>query len=468
MKRSVLALMLCIASIPSEAATAPTGILPPAFGLSETAGAPTHVVDNRHPGATDTNNPKGTPTRPRRTVPTTLPAGAVVQVQGGPYATGLLTWTSMGTQAAPVFVVGIGNPVFVGNGTGDRLRTAGSFMIVDGLTFDGVKHEVIGTAIAIRDCEVRNTDTMGVVVVGNGIVLHKNRIHHNGDANGSTERDTHGVYVMQGTRFTWVLENQIHHNGGDGVQVGQESSDKPWAQYVFIGGNTVHEDRENGVDIKQARDVVVSQNVIYGYVARSSSAGESIVVHNRPERVWILNNVVAAAHQGIVCTGAEGYFVVGNVIVGIRHNPKAPYDPASLWGASGILTYGTNVSVHVNNTIWASDAGIGVPTGGRTEVVNNIAGGLTQPTGGIRVASAVQRQGSVVTNNYTGGTPGFLNISAADFRLAPGAAVVDAGASHWVYDAFESVFGIPLDRDLYGSQRITGARLDIGAAEYAQ
>ena len=63
----------------------PAGIPAPSFGIVEQPGTPTHYVDNTNTAATDTLNPNGSPTRPRLTVPTALPAGAVVEVRGGPY-----------------------------------------------------------------------------------------------------------------------------------------------------------------------------------------------------------------------------------------------------------------------------------------------------------------------------------------------------------------------------------------------
>ena len=74
-------------------AVLPTGIPAPSFGLVETvqqlhgsAKAATHVIDNGR-ACSDSNNPKGTQASPRCTFPsmTSLPAGAVVQVRGGPY-----------------------------------------------------------------------------------------------------------------------------------------------------------------------------------------------------------------------------------------------------------------------------------------------------------------------------------------------------------------------------------------------
>ncbi len=69
-------------------------------------------MNNLVVGATDTNNPNGTATKPRRTIPTYLPAGSVVEVRGGPYAVSSanLILDSRGTAAAPVVIKGINKP----------------------------------------------------------------------------------------------------------------------------------------------------------------------------------------------------------------------------------------------------------------------------------------------------------------------------------------------------------------------
>lgn len=443
----------------------PTAIPKPGFGLTEQPGSPTVFVDNQNPAAVDTNNPNGTRTKPRRTVPTALAAGTVVEVRGGPYdlGNGLTTWTSSGTQAKPVFVMGVGNPVFRGNGSTTRIRSAGAFMVIDGFTFTGIQHEVFGNAVAIRDSDIGYIDATAVIITGQGDVIVNNSIHENGNADSPVEHDTHGVIVVPGSNYTWVLQNQIYRNGGDGVQIGSDSVNSIRPTNVFIGGNTIHEDRENAIDIKRAQDVIVSQNFIYGYVVRDSSAGEAIVTHAGPELVWIVNNVVANSQQGIVCTGARGYYVVGNIVMGIRHNPNYAYDPNSLWGASGVLTYNTDNAVHVNNTIWASDAGISIPTGTVIDVVNNIAGGLTGASAGIRVADVVRRNGSTVGNNLDI-NPGFA--SASDLRLTFGSPAIDAGVMHWVYGVFSSRYKVAIDRDFSGGRRVVGASIDLGALEY--
>lgn len=435
----------------------------PPFGLNPIPSTPTHFVNNTHIMATDTNNPKGTAAKPRRTVPTVLPEGAVVEVRGGPYATGSLTWTSQGTLARPVFVFGVGNPLFQGNGTGDRLVMAGSYMAVDGFTFNGVKHDVVGTAMALRNSIIRNTDTTAVVLLGTKTVLHKNEIHNNGDPTLDSERDTHGVLVVPGARDIWILGNDIHHNGGDAIQVGSATTTSPVAEFVYIAGNYLHEDRENGVDIKMARHVIVSTNRIGGYYSRTSSSGEAIVVHNNPSYVWILNNAIGYSHQGIVCTGASIYIVAGNVIA---HVSGGGLNPNNIYSTSGILTYSTLYSFHINNTISNSDAGISLGGTATTEVVNNIVTALTQPTVPIRFSSSTTKSNSKVTNNYTGSNPGFVDPAAWDFRLRAPVSLVDGGYNHWVFEAYRQVYGIPFTVDVYGGQRQVGGAVDVGAAEY--
>jgi hypothetical protein len=457
-------LLLVFSANVASAAIVPLGIPAPLFGLDQTAGTPTYHVNNTHPSATDTNNSYGTSTRPRRTIPSTLPAGAVVRVSGGPYALGNMTFNSQGTRTRPVMVIGVNRPVFKGDGASSWLRLSGTHLIVDGIVVDGGRVEAAGTATVLRNSEVRNMNSTAVAISGSGTVIYKNHIHHNGDSENPIERDTHGVNVMPATYATYVIDNDIHHNGGDGIQVGSQNSAEPWARYVFIGGNRIYDDRENGVDIKKSRDVVVSQNSISGYGITSSSAGEAIVTHDKPQRIWILNNTVGYSEQGIVSSGAAGYVVAGNLIVGIRHRPSSSYDPRSVWGAAGILTYSTTDSVHVNNTVWASDAGISFANGTSTIMANNIVGNRTEPTGDLLFGSEMARKASIVANNYSG-DPGFVDPENGNFSLLIGSAVDGKGAPHSVSQSFLALYGVALSQDLYGATRSYELRPSIGAAE---
>ena len=87
--------------------TPPIGIPAPTFGINDVApAAPNpwtastpgfYYIDQTKTAATDTNNTYGTPAKPRRTIPWTLPAGAVVELHGT-YDTG---------HGSPATIVGI-------------------------------------------------------------------------------------------------------------------------------------------------------------------------------------------------------------------------------------------------------------------------------------------------------------------------------------------------------------------------
>ncbi|HUL79686.1 MAG TPA: hypothetical protein VL691_20645, partial [Vicinamibacteria bacterium] len=190
----------------------PIGIPAPPFGVTEVAGSYTHYVDNTSPSATDTSNPNGSPALPRRTIPTSVAAGAVVEVHGGPYTySSDPTWSASGTSGSPVFFRGVGQPVLNGGGSLRELDLSGAYAVVDGFVLDGVQVRLKGDHLALRSSEVKNYSpgTNDAAVSGSGtyLVLYNNLIHHNGDAKSSSEVDVHGVKFVSGSSNIWVLDN---------------------------------------------------------------------------------------------------------------------------------------------------------------------------------------------------------------------------------------------------------------------
>jgi hypothetical protein len=504
MFRFALLLLLCALAAPAAAQLPtpaepwkpPLGIPTPTFGITQQAGPANYYVDNTHSAATDTSNPQGTASRPRLTVPTLLPAGAVVEVRGGPYALRSVIWTAQGTASAPVFVKGVGSPVFSGIEGVSQLIPLGSYFIIENIVMEHLPL-VIDKNIshfAFRKSTVRyhspTVNSAAVVAGGSNVVIYGNEIHNNGDPLATAELDIHGIKFDTGTNRLWIVDNNIHHNSGDAIQLGNAVSAEPWAQFIYIGRNTLHEDRENAVDVKQARDVFISQNLAYGYRSSSSSAGETFVTHSNPERVWVLGNFVTASNQGIVCTGANGYFVVGNVITNIAHAPGDPtYDVNSLFRAAGILTYNTVNSVHVNNTLYRVDSGISYAGGtATTQIANNIVAGLLQPTFHIAIGNSTAAAGSVMSHNVVDGTarlkisggisgcgtypncinadPQFVDPANSSFDLKATSPAIDAGMAHQLYTLFQTAYGFALSADTKGAPRPYGSGYDIGALEF--
>jgi hypothetical protein len=505
----ILAGTLLTAAVPvfAQPWQPPLGIPMPPFGIFEQPGPFTHYVDNTHPLATDSGNPNGSPSLPRRTVPTTLAAGSRVEVHGGPYITNSsITWTGNGTFANPVFVYGVGTPRFTGQppaDSNDELKLAGSHFIVQGLLFDAAHVRMMdGTRLVFRFNEVRNyspsSNSSAVNPAGIENVIYGNWIHNNGNPLSPVEIDIHGVAPDSGDSRIWIVDNTIHDNGGDSIQVGGATAPEPWARYMYIGRNVMHDDGENAVDIKRARDVIISQNTIYGYVPPPAGTddGTAIVVHDNPDRVWVIFNRVFDSTNGIRCTGAnDGFYAIGNVVWNIRHDPGDPsYDPGSMTGVQGIRANATPIFAAVNNTVYGSDAGISYPNGNQGEIVNNIVAGLTQSSHHIAVGSA---SGNVMRNNVVDATarirfgsstvrnctqtmaafpsqvsqcinanPQLLNPGSQDFHIAASSPAVNAGLNgQGAYARFLALYGIDIARDHDGLARPVGPAFDIGAYE---
>ncbi len=141
---TVHAVMLAIAFVASPVALAwdpPVGVPMPSFGINETVASEhgsdsfyTHYVDQNHGSATDSNNTFGTPSKPRRTIPSSLSAGSVVLVSGTYSHTsgGVTPINGSGTASNPVFVRGTNGARFI-HGT----QFKGQYVIVENFEFDG-------------------------------------------------------------------------------------------------------------------------------------------------------------------------------------------------------------------------------------------------------------------------------------------------------------------------------------------
>ena len=473
------------------------GVPPPPFGIAERSGPATHYVDNSHPSATDENNLFGSQRLPRRSVPALLPAGAVVEVRGGPYKIAATTsWHAQGTAGAPVFIRGVGRPMFVPEqespATG-RIRLAGEYAILEGLVFDRVGWGTTdaGHHIALRHSVVRNYSprNAGAAVNVNGrqIVIFANEIHANGNAAGAEEVDVHGVKLSAGDEQVWIVGNNIHHNGGDAVQIGSAKSAEPWARFVYVARNRMHEDRENAVDVKQARDIIVSANEMYGYTRTSSSGGEALAAHNNPERVWVINNRVHDAARGIVSTGARGFFVIGNLVHDIR---EPGFSQTSVTQGHAVMTRATSSAAVVGNTVHNVDHGFGFGAGHPVDIANNIVAGVSKSGHHVGWATTRSADESRLRNNLfeppisvlvagrprgpsgnaKSATPKFVS-PPHDYQLQPGSPAVRAGFGedgrpHPVYVLFEQTYpGFPTIRiDLNGTPRPRSPQeWDLGA-----
>ncbi len=510
---------------------APTGVVTPEFGIEESHwmyaeagkrfdygsgpeayrmgadGPYTHYVDVSASNATDSGNPFGTPGKPRKTIPTWVAAGSVVEIHGGSYNTA--------TSNNKIILAGVGSaskPIFYRGAENDSmprlnvLTTLGHFaegrwIIVENLSMASGEVRGKNDHIAIRNNVFSNGgglrvsgDTSGEWIYD--LVIYNNTFHDNGDWQSGSENDVHGVTINMYNKDVWIVDNHGYHHGGDSVQVNSRGS---WTtSNTYVSRNVFHHDRENAVDLKTLENVIVSENRMYGYRHTSTSEGAAFVVHYNPKWVWALNNEIYDSEYGMVNTGASDAYFLGNLIYDIHShgygNPSSAYEP-------GIAIHSRNSApLNVaNNTIYDVGSGIAAPNA-VVHVTNNIIANRSESSGydlnfpNTGISASSQMSNNVVYNpgalrikwgatytsldafksgsgkgaGSTDANPQFVAPGADDFRLSSNSPALDAGKSVAGFmNLFQSRYGISINVDLDDNPRVYGSAVDIGAIETA-
>ncbi len=501
------------------------------YNASSDGGFYTHYIDNTDPNATDTANPCGTKAKPRRTVPQTeLPAGSIVEIHGGttaqPYQYGglsggyYLAWIwGAGTAAQPIFVRGATNgwPVF----NGMRLRLAQSYIVMEDLdltdctTGANAGHPDTNHMVwrNLRVHGGRNISTTAINPGGtndNYNVIYANHIYQNADPNYPTEMDFHGVSTGgsngKHTEQIWIVDNVLHENGGDSVQVNSTATDL--AHNIYIGRNIMYEEGENAVDLKQCQSVIVTQNTAWAMTDAPGSDGTAIVLNDDSPRynIWVLFNYVSHSLGGIRVNGNNNNsaYILGNVVWDIHDATHT---------GSGIIGYSQSGIVYIiGNSVYDADRGIawGSNTAGAGPSALRIYNNIVQDTytsgdgSHLQIKVSSVSSGSVMDNcvfYQTGGSarifwgsttlvetlaafqartglssacvdraPLFVDAAAGNFRLQSASPAIDRGAFSGpvqeVFDAFQTLYGLDIGKDIEGRARPQGLSWDIGAYEY--
>jgi hypothetical protein len=487
----------------------PIGIPAPEFGILETvenvygAGYYTHYIDNTHPDATDDDNPNGTAEKPRKTIPKyflNIEEGSVVEIHGGPYSYSTpARWTAKGTREKPVFIRGTDpeNKVVIKKST---LQTGGQYLIIENLDLYRNSHITTSYSspshIAIRSCEVHNpigslcSFGTAISAVGEDIVVYDNYIHHNwrGD-----DIDCHGVVPGSGSRRVWVVDNHFHHHSGDAFQATHGASSNP-AQYVYVGRNIMHEDRENGVDLKYVKDIVISQNILYGYQDASTSDGSAMVLGSdgMPNRPWVIFNEIYDSRNGIRNEETDSAWIIGNRIYNIQGFAIALEKKSDDLYIIGNTVYNVNMSIdqfyrdefrlHIYNNIFSNIKNSSVHMNIQTQNVadaSNMGNNLFWQEGDpviIRWSTSNKKEYKTSSDfeGFAGGAnniigdPKFKDPANNDFALLQNSAAIDAGILNGVYDTFFSIYGVDIKVDCEATVRPQGLDWDIGAFEYME
>lgn len=513
---AAFALVVGSAAVAAYAWEPPIGIPRPPFGIDEQAPPLPNPWNSNVPGfyyvkSGGTNSGNGYPGNPRATVPSPIPAGSVVVIEG--------TYTTnheanpirpQGTASQPVFIRGLSN---TNRATiTQKWDVIGSYYIIEYI--NGLWANSSGNGKLVIDGDhgvVRHGDFRGDTGTGIGgvhpggqyMVIWNNYIHDAGDVNANFDQDNHCITVGGGTSYVWILDNEIARCSGDGLQINGSLSG---THHIYFGRNRSHSHKQTGMWSKTATDVIFSQNTVYNIRPSNSSGGGCTGAQYGPDYVWWLFNRLYNCESGIRVEGDSGmgasrprHFFIGNLIYDITDSGTP--DPGNPHASGAIVLRGGYEKYIVNNTLWNYQAGIMSPAGGFLKMENNILGARNNPQGRdiyielsatanastlrhslfwsspVRITWGSGSSGPVYTleqfQSLTGKgensatlDPRFVNAAAKDFHLQPASPAIDRGLLSEFYALFQSRYGIDLAKDIEGSPRPIGGAYDAGAYEY--
>jgi hypothetical protein len=333
----------------------------------------------------------------------------------------------------------------------------------------------------------------------NNVLVDNVYIHDIGDRYITSDQDGHAVTVHGNSENIWVVNSHMTMNSGDGVQIeAQDNRGREHIHHVYLGNNEIHNNKQTGLWVKHAHDVIISSNHIYDMERSDSSSGACTGYQYSGDYLWFINNHLHDCYQGIASMSGDSgeqtsVYYIGNVIHDIESDqPSNPHQ------SGAIMLRMSNLNNHiVNNTIYNADSAVSAPiSSGNLSIVNNIfVNARNSDTSTLYLESIAtsttndnnQFHESLGFNvswnsnsyssleNFASSTgacdeckyedPLFVNVASDDFRLFSTSVAKDSGSSDAAYSDFYNRYGFNLNLDIYAQARVMGAGIDIGASE---
>jgi len=567
MKKIKLVLLTLVMSIffgiisQAQAYDMPIGIPEPAWGINETRPVRPQNWDAEvlgyyyieDVGGCSDSLTYGHPGSPRCSIPDPIPAGSVVEVHGT-YTRQQANYVkihSNGTSSEPVWLVGENaesKPLF----THGILPYDGYLYIEDLEIFTTntngtcllLKTDINDSRyphhIMMRNCLLRSDYNNRSAAVGISTKNHQTERGHDFIIEGCEaygfgktfpqadyDFDAHSFSIKSYSDDVWVLNNTIHDNAGAGVAVGDEGPnfDKDDLHRIYIGRNHVYNNLQANIAVKDATDVIFSQNTLHDPISRwhdgvygsnVDSPAKNVGYKGQPEAFWVINNIGLGASYGVhggatVDNEQFPIYIIGNTFSDIRINRSAsPTTGRGSWDEAGISLVRGGYDYAMYNSI--NNAPIGISCAGpggssqhnynyyiENNIVSNIymahmvfcsrdnpdgthfknniiyqGDGSTELIrwGGTDYSSLSSWQSA--SGECTGCTkqdPQFIN--ADNLRLQSTSPVIGGGLPESqlalnVFQKFQNDYGLDIRHDIDNKTRPISTTYDVGAYEYQQ
>ena len=428
----------------------------------------------------------GNPTASRCSLPASPAAGSVIALNGTISAsTPNINYT--GSSGSPIWIMGY-NPESKPTLTSTWGAT-GSYLIFDSLNFSNALQDgnldITGHHIMVRDCSFSDTyDTSngsGIGVTGTNVVIYRNTIGPQGNwqYSGGNDIDRHGIKVSSGAADLWIVDNTFLHCHGDGVQVGDQNNTPGQINRVYLGRNEAYENYQTGFWVKNATDVIFSQNNAHDLMNVSDyGVGTGLGGQYDPAYVWFLANTITTCATGIHIAGSSNggggpWYVIGNVANDVAYPSPAcnPYDE----GAIGFRNEGTFGAFF--NTIYNSTPMLTMVA--TVTFRNNILASKKASCNAVEnpdehtlthdynlFSSSSYDPGSEA--HRVVGDPLFVS-PGTNFALQAASPAIGAAnpTEEAAFATFQTRYGIDIRKDILGTVRPQQTTWDIGAYEYS-
>lgn len=437
-------------------------------------------------GCSDTHT-NGNPLNPRCTLPASVPAGSVIVFDG--------TITShyvspndidySGTSVNPIWIMGynpLNRPIFT-----VLPELTGSYLILDNLDFNASTYagiDVSGNHILIRNINIVNSFTTpngaGIGIHGQNIIVYKIIISQMGDwlfVGPDTDRVGIKVYGTI-TSNIWIVDSQFYHIQSDGVAVGDANNTPSQVQRIYVGRNVAYENLQGGFWVKNAIDVIFSENISHTHLRNTSGGiGHGMGGQYDPQYVWFINNKIYDCLIGINIVGTLNggggpWFAIGNIVYDINYSGDC-----SPYGVGAILYRNDGGFTAIFNTVndVAVFGGFAI-SGGTITLNNNIFSfkrsnacaafeSMESLTHDYNLFSSVGYDPGNETHKVVG-DPLFISPNSNLSLQSNSPAINMANPSdESAFITFFNRYGIDIRKDITGTIRPQGNRNDIGAYE---